>query len=70
MLHKNKAVYIDGVVYARKIKEPKSIGLWLRVPCSQIVGFPTDSSSTVALASALLTHGQAVSRGRLIEYKL
>ena len=65
----NKAVYIDGVVYARPLKEPKSVGHWLRGPCSYIVGFASDSSSTIDLASALLNHGQAMSKGRLIEYK-
>jgi hypothetical protein len=70
MLRKNKAVYVDGIAYARPIKTPKSIGHWLRGPCSYIVGFSTDSNSTIDLASALLTHGQAVSKGRLIEYKL
>jgi hypothetical protein len=65
----NKAVYIDGVVYARPLKEPKSVGHWLRGPCSYIVGFASDSSSTIDLASALLNHGKATISGRLIEYK-
>ncbi len=70
MLRENKAVYVDGVAYARPIKTPKSIGLWLRGPCSFIVGFPTDSASTLSLVSTLLNHNEATYKGLFIEYKL
>ena len=68
-MERQKAVYVDGVAFARPLKEPKSVGHWLRGPCSYIVGFATDSASTIDLASVLLNHGQATIRGRLIEYK-
>ena len=68
-MQRQKAVYIDGLAYARPFKEPKSVGRWLRGPCSYIVGFASDSSTTINLASSLLNHGQAMSKGRLIEYK-
>lgn len=70
MSKENKAVYVDGVAYARPFKTPKSIGLWLRGPCSFIVGFPTDSASTISLVSTLLNHGETTFKGLFIEYKL
>ena len=69
MTPRNKAVYVDGVAYARPFKEPKSVGKWLRGPCSYILGFSTDSSMTIALVSTLLTQGKATVMGQLIEYK-
>jgi len=64
---KNKAIVINGMIYARP--SPENSAMALRAYCGDITGFPSDSFSTIELASALLNKGQSIAGRRLIEYK-
>tara|TARA_R110002072_G_scaffold2630_2_gene21659 strand:+ start:63 stop:317 length:255 start_codon:yes stop_codon:yes gene_type:complete len=64
---KNKALVINGKIYARP--SPEDSAMALRAYCGDITGFPSDSASTIELASALLNKGQLIYKHLLIEYK-
>jgi len=64
---KNKAIVLNGKIYARP--SPENSAMALRAHCGYITGFPSNSASTIELASALLNKGQLIYKNLLIEYK-